>query len=155
MGIEANEALVREKLDGLVKFGSLKSKALRGDNGVIYWTKQLFSGPESDEIRNIKIQISEALKAHPSQQQQVAFEKEIAELQKGIQEMEYKLSGKKEKVVMGEPSGLKILALEKEIKAIKDETDYVRTKKRQRKKKKEKKKQKKGRGRRGRTNSVS
>jgi hypothetical protein len=43
---------IREKLDGLVVFGSLKSKKLRGgENCVIYWTKQLSYGPESDELR--------------------------------------------------------------------------------------------------------
>jgi hypothetical protein len=42
---------IREKLVGLVGFGSLKQKVLSGEEQqVIYWTNKLFSIPENEEV---------------------------------------------------------------------------------------------------------
>jgi len=112
----------------LVGFGSLKKKVLSGDERqAVYWTKKLFSIQENDEVMSIKRQIAETIKNRPSKPQLELYEKEVAELKQTIQNAEFKLAGKSEKVVQSEPTTLKTFALEKEIQAIIDETAQVHT----------------------------
>ncbi len=75
---------------------------------VIYWTKKIFSVQEDEEVFTLKKQITEAVNSIPSQKQQgivpcncysilklliEMFDKEVAELQLAIRNVENKLHG--------------------------------------------------------------
>jgi len=136
VGIGVNENTLKQMLERVIEYGSLRKKSMSGDNKecTVYWSKKVFPVMEKGEISYLKQDLADELKTNAIKDDHWNdLNKDVGALERDIKNLQQRLSPpattpKRETASSGvEDDILKVLSLKTELVAITEETTMWET----------------------------